>query len=228
MEAIVRILETSERRTEILGRFDAAFAAGLEGTRPLLERWLGDARASGRSWDAILEAWPRRADPYEILLLPRSSRAAPVSWKYSWSRPPEGWEKPDADDSSWREGRGHFATRAHPRTDPGTLWQGSDVWLRREIRHDVPIGSASRLRSSIIVRTWNDDEAEVYLNGFELARVRQWTESYVTTVHRIEGVLREGRNVLAVHCHNQEGSGIIDVELGLRIETETSDADPSR
>jgi beta-galactosidase len=56
---------------------------------------------------------------------------------------------------------------------------------------------------------------EVYLNGVEVAREPDWTSGYVELPLTTETVtaLHSGRNLLAVHCHQNSGGQYVDAEL---------------
>jgi hypothetical protein len=69
--------------------------------------------------------------------------------------------------------------------------------------------------SSIGLRVHHDEDAEIYVNGILGARLPRWTTGYVEVplADAAVAALRPGRNVLAIHCHQQGGGQYIDAGL---------------
>ncbi len=59
----------------------------------------------------------------------------------------------------------------------------------------------------------HDEDAEIYLNGHQVQQLRGYTTSYtlVPLDRTAAAALKQGRNVLAVHCHQTGGGQYIDV-----------------
>src|SRR6266481_5192181 len=51
-----------------------------------------------------------------------TSQQEPVTWRYTFERPPQGWNRPGFDDSAWKEGPGGFGTGGTPAVRVGTTW----------------------------------------------------------------------------------------------------------
>lgn len=67
----------------------------------------------------------------------------------------------------------------------------------------------------------HDEDAEVYINGVLVASTKGFLTSYTLmplSVEKIREILRPGKNVIAVHCHQTTGGQYIDVGLSLIIE----------
>ncbi len=147
--------------------------------------------------------------PPVVKVLVPSSQKQPQTWRYTTQVPAEGWEQPDFDDSAWQQGPGGFGTRETPGAVVGTEWKGPDIWLRRSF----PWKRARLEQPSLIVH--HDEDAEVYLNGRLVGKFSGYTTDYANLPAKpaLGEALVEGRNVLAVHCHQTEGGQYIDVGL---------------
>jgi hypothetical protein len=141
-------------------------------------------------------------------------------WKYTLTDPGKGWQKPDFDDTQWKEGACGFGH------DPGNLpsaqargirteWTTSDIWLRKVFEAPEALSQASLAFS-------HDEDMDVYLNGTLVLSRSGYIADY--EVHQLSGeqskCLRTGKNVLAVHCHQTAGGQYIDVGFAYRAKTE--------
>ncbi|MFQ6096318.1 MAG: glycoside hydrolase family 2 TIM barrel-domain containing protein, partial [Armatimonadota bacterium] len=163
---------------------------------------------------AAYETQPPRILQVEWTTLTPTSRREPQEWRYTTSEPAADWFEADFDDSAWREGRGGFGTNRTPGAVVGTMWDTSDIWIRRTFRVDRVAFSLASLD------VHHDEDAEVYVNGKMVATLKGYTTDYV--LHEATEALREalvvGENTLAVHCHQTVGGQFIDV--GIRVATE--------
>jgi putative heme-binding domain-containing protein len=151
--------------------------------------------------------------PLETRTLADTSERAPVRWRYQQQPPPDGWYAPGFDDAVWNYGPGGFGTRGTPGAVVRTEWNTADIWLRREFTLARNLETA-RTRS-VALRVHHDEDVEVYLNGVEAARLQRWTSGYVEVALSPEAVrsLHTGRNVLAIHCRQNNGGQYIDAGL---------------
>jgi putative heme-binding domain-containing protein len=149
--------------------------------------------------------------PLKARAIAETSEIAPVPWRFTLTAPPRGWAAVNFDDSSWAVGPGGFGTTGTPGAVVRTDWRTSDIWLRREF--NLP-ARAVRLQK-VALRLHHDEDAEVYLNGVEVGRVTRWTTGYGDVPLNRAGIaaLRSGRNVLAIHCRQQNGGQYIDAGL---------------
>jgi hypothetical protein len=151
--------------------------------------------------------------PKIVTLLP-TSQVDSQKWRYSEAKPAEGWEKADFDDSTWKEGPGGFGEKSTPGSVVRTPWKTDDIWLRRTF--EVPAGKHEGLHLSIHY----DEDAEVYINGILAAKTTGYTTAYtlVTADEAASKAIHEGKNTIAVHCHQTGGGQYIDVGLVEMVE----------
>lgn len=151
--------------------------------------------------------------PLETRIIAATAEREPVRWSYSLQPPVPGWFAPDFNDRSWTNAPGGFGTRGTPGAIVRTEWRTRDIWLRREFTFRG--NPASLAPADLALRIHHDEDAEVYLNGVEAARVPRWTSGYVDVPVNAEAVraLRPGRNTLAIHCRQNTGGQYIDAGL---------------
>jgi hypothetical protein len=159
----------------------------------------------------LVEAAPeefRLAAPADESPLPTSRRKT-ILWRYTFGKPPDGWPAAGFDDSRWKEGRGGFGEYGTPGGVVGTLWKTPDIWLRRSFT----LGEKKLSHPHLLMH--HDDDAEVYLNGILAARLTKYVTSYEAIKLGPEATtaLRPGKNVLAVHCHQESGGQYIDAGI---------------
>jgi hypothetical protein len=120
-----------------------------------------------------------------------------VSWRYTTEAPPETWADIDYDASEWAEGLGGFGRSTSPVPLVRTTWTERQLWLRHEFELDDTNLSAPYLRVHHI------EDAAIYLNGTEIARLPFSTAQYVDIplANHFRALLRPGRNVLAVQAY---------------------------
>jgi len=152
--------------------------------------------------------------PKVATLLP-TAETAPAVWRYfTTGTVPEGWERPDFDDASWRRGQSGFGESTTPGSKVNTEWKSSDIWLRREFElKERPAGD-------VRLRIHHDEDAEVYLNGVLIKKVAGYTTDYssLRLSEEAQRALKVGTNTLAVHCHQTGGGQYIDVGFDAWIE----------
>ncbi|MDB6134363.1 MAG: putative glucose/L-sorbosone dehydrogenase, distantly related to bacterial beta-galactosidase [Verrucomicrobiales bacterium] len=148
--------------------------------------------------------------PQRMTVLSPTAEQGPVPWRSTQSEPHEGWQRPDFDDSAWPLTPGGFGTPGTPAAVIRTRWATQDIWLRREFTV-AETGEAPVLAW----RVHHDEDAELYLNGIETARLPRWTQGYATIKLSSEAArtLKEGRNVIAIHCRQSGGGQYIDAGL---------------
>ena len=88
-----------------------------------------------------------------------------------------------------------------------TAWTTGDIWLRRVV--ELP---AEKLASPLL-RVFHDEDCEVFVNGVQVARLPGYTTNYTLAPVADATVLKPGRCVLAVHCHQTAGGQGIDVGI---------------
>ena len=151
--------------------------------------------------------------PRQSQVLAATSEQSPVLWRYSLQPPTNGWFQADFDDSRWALSPAGFGTRGTPGSVVRTEWRTRDIWLRRVFT--LGSGAAEKKGRSLALRLHHDEDVEIFLNGKAVAREPRWTTGYVELPLSAEAVsaLREGRNVLAIHCRQTGGGQYIDAGL---------------
>lgn len=146
--------------------------------------------------------------PIENVVVETSEKVG-QTWRYTTSRPADGWEKPSFAADKWLQGQGGLGTRDTPGTMVRTEWKTTDVWARRDFElRDLP-------GKDLFLRIHHDEDAEVYVNGVLAAKVSGFTTTYTTIPISPEAVrsIKAGTNSLAVHCKQTGGGQYIDVGI---------------
>jgi hypothetical protein len=112
--------------------------------------------------------------------------------------------------TGWKQGWSGFGTPTTPGSAVRTIWNTGDIWLRREV--SIPAGTDLK-RLYLVVH--HDDEVEIYINGVLAAKEEGHLTKYepIAILPAARGVLRAGRNLVAVHCHQAGGGQFVDVGL---------------
>jgi len=150
--------------------------------------------------------------PVQKTLVPTAEKD-PVTWRYTTETPPDNWFEPEFDASSWKEGPAGFGQRNTPGANVRTEWQTPDIWLVRVL--ELPAAAKLHIKSSLHLRMHHDEDAQVFLNGVLVKKVAGFTTDYGLFPIADEGqsLLRTGKNVIAVHCHQTGGGQYIDVGI---------------
>ena len=151
-------------------------------------------------------AWaPMPKAPKVTTVVPAADKQ-PATWNYTTTKPSGDWATTQFNDAAWKRGQSGFGTRNTPEVVIGTVWNSSDIWLRREIEL-----SAKNLAD---VNLWlhHDEDAEVYINGVLALRTEGFTGQYDSFTLTAEGraALKPGKNLIAIHCHQTGGGQYID------------------
>jgi beta-galactosidase len=90
-----------------------------------------------------------------------------------------------------------------------TAWKEKDIWLRRGFEWD---GTAFDIAALVI---HFDNATEVSVNGKEIWRGDRWVDAYVgfEVTAELARALEPGKNVVAVHCHQDDGGQFIDLAI---------------
>lgn len=129
----------------------------------------------------------------------------------------DGWNLLGFNDSNWKEGQLPISDNKEM---AGTFWESDDIWVRREfsvdkINEDEPL----------FLKLQHDDNVEVYLNGTLVFKKDGWNNrfEYFDISSKAKGLLREGKNVLAIHLKNTAGGRFLDVDLVNKIPSDKAD-----
>ncbi len=129
-------------------------------------------------------------------------------WRYTISKPLDGWQQPDYNDKSWQDAPGGFGTADTPGARLGTNWDSDRIWLRKQFTLDtIPAKPALLIH--------HDEDAEVFINGQSVANFSGYTTKYEVVPLAAEAAkaLRPGENLLAVQCTQTGGGQFIDVHV---------------
>ena len=152
--------------------------------------------------------WAAFPTPPEFATVVPTAEIAAQEWSYTFEQPAADWFSVSFDDSAWPRGMSGFGTQGTPGAIIGTVWNASDIWLRRTFE-------LSNAMLKPMLRIHYDEDAEVYINGVLAAQTSGYAQSYENLEITTEGIraLRPGENTLAVHCHQTTGGQYIDVGI---------------
>lgn len=159
---------------------------------------------------------------FEATVLVGDSREAnPPDWSYTTTDPGQDWAKADFDATAWPVGKGRFGTSDN--IGISTPWADPDIWLRTTF-------SSASAATRYLVSAMHDDGMEAYLNGTPILTASSWNGDYDETLSdAAHQAIVAGKNVLAVHCHNDQGPQFVDVGLfGLENTATTRIVAPAR
>ena len=174
----------------------------------LSDRAVWNKWASGDKVKAT--GWAPLPLPPKITEVVSTSRQTAVNWRYTITKPADGWIKPDFDATAWNEGPAGFGTDGTPGAVVHTTWNTGDIWIRRTFT--MPEGKFKNLQFSV----FHDEDVEIYVNGVLAAAEGGFTTDYepleITSAAR--ALLTPGATItLAAHCHQTEGGQNIDIGL---------------
>jgi hypothetical protein len=146
--------------------------------------------------------------PEVVEVVPTSQKDG-LEWRYTFAKPSGDWFKADYSDNGWKTGPGGFGTKGTPGSVVRTEWNTSDIWLRREFT--LPEGRFADLNLML----HHDEDVEVYINGVLAAKLPGYVSAYeeVPISKEALAVLKPGKNVFAVHCHQTTGGQYVDVGI---------------
>jgi len=171
--------------------------------RALWQKWSRRDRNKAADWAPLPQ-------PPQVTEVAASSKLAPATWSYTTVKPGDGWTRPDFDSSQWKQGPAGFGTQGTPGAVVRTLWNTSDIWLRRDLT--LPEGQFAHLQFDV----HHDEDVEIYVNGVLAASEAGFTTGYVALdiTPAARALLKPGAKVtLAVHCLQTVGGQNIDVGL---------------
>ena len=163
----------------------------------------------------MVSKWNRRLyapAPTLQVLVPSSQDAGTPGqvWSYTTEEPASDWASLDYDDSHWQKGQAGFGSPNTPGATVRTEWSTSDIWLRRVVQIEAPLNG-----DTPFFHVHHDEETEVYLNGQEVLSLSGYTSDYriCEVPEDSRQLLRSGKLVIAVHCHQSMGGQYIDLGL---------------
>lgn len=137
------------------------------------------------------------------------------NWQYITTDPGKGWMSKDFNASAWQTARGGFGTPNTPGARIGTVWNTGDIWIRQQfdLQH-ISMASLNKL----MLRVHHDEDCEIYINGVLAATMEGWTSDYQNfpvSAAAKAALVRNGHNVIAIHCTNKTGGQYIDAGLSI-------------
>ena len=132
----------------------------------------------------------------------------PVNCLYTFETPAAGWQQEKFETSNWKAGKLPFGKGWD--NDFATAWDTKEIWVRRTFNHD---GASI---DYLLAKLRYDEDVEVYLNG---NKIYSCGNCYVTSVktypleEAIKKYLKNGENILAMHCINTQGYAWLDAGL---------------
>lgn len=145
---------------------------------------------------------------YNVLLPSTAQESYQAS--YSFDKPADGWNQDNFNDVNWKKGDAPFGDSKQAKTK----WTTDDLYYRRTF--DI-----SKINSSQKYLILNhDDNVVVYLNGKEIYQKEGYVHQFIY-IPLSAGVLKAGKNVLAIHIKNTAGGRYLDAGIVEEIPNDT-------
>jgi hypothetical protein len=133
-----------------------------------------------------------------------------AQWLYTTTAPGPRWSSVLFKATGWKLAWSGFGTPSTPGAAVRTIWNTADIWLRREVT--LPAGVDLK---HLYLVVHHDEDVEIYINGVLAAKEEGFLTRYepVAISPQARAVIRPGRNLVAVHCHQSGGGQFVDVGL---------------
>jgi len=158
-------------------------------------------------------------DRQNLIPIIPSSRAEAWSARYTFNKPQGDWTAMAYDDNQWKLGQAAFGTSDMPRAK--TIWPTEDIYIRRSFEL-----TDFSLEDDLVINYSHDDVFTLYINGTKLIETDySWNNDVEFTLNpAAKKLLKKGKNVIAVHCHNTTGGAYVDFGI-FKKEAKTYDFD---
>lgn len=147
-------------------------------------------------------------------VLPSSEKSA-TTWSYTFDKPDSlTWFTTTYNAAAWKTGEAGFGTKGTPGALVRTTWDTKDIWLRKEFALSNP----EVKKENLVLSIHHDDDCEVYINGVKAAMAGGHTSGYSMLRLNEAGkaaLQLNGKNVIAVHCHQNRGGQYIDAGISV-------------
>lgn len=141
------------------------------------------------------------------ILLADARQGDQQQWNYTFDDPGQQWFEADYQPKDWKVGPAGFGVQGTPGAIVRTEWNTPTIWLRRQF--DLP-----EIPKGISLTVHHDDYVQVWINGqFAYAQDGHISGYSVAPVSRSTSLLRQGKNVIAVHCRKGETGQYVDVGI---------------
>lgn len=154
--------------------------------------------------------------PVQVTTVVPSAKEKPSMWKYTTDKPKGDWKAAGFDDSGWEKGMSGFGAAGTPGGIVNTPWNTREIWLRRTIELPKNV----RIRD-LVLDMHHDEDVEVFINGAVAAKLSGYTTGYEPVLLREKALqaMKQGPNVIAIHCVQTVGGQYIDAGLSVMQET---------
>ena len=115
---------------------------------------------------------PKKDRPVNGIIL-ADSRKTPQTWEYSFKKPADHWFEIAFDDSKWKKGPAGFGTKGTPGSVVRTTWNQREIWMRIDF-------GLTEIPAKLTMSVHHDEDAEIYLNGKQIATLKGYIGSYKT------------------------------------------------
>ncbi len=135
-----------------------------------------------------------------------TGETAASPWSWTTKAPTGPWTSTDHfDEDGWSKGPGGIGAGDPPSLAIRSRWATPEIWARRKF-------SFTGSTEGLYLRIFHDEDAEVYLNGVKIASLSGYTSAYenIALDARARAAMRQGTNVLAIHCRQTGGGQGID------------------
>lgn len=139
-------------------------------------------------------------------------------WRYTFEQAPEGWEQPDFDDSSWKQGSSGFGNTGTRAGKIGTEWVSKQIWLR------TTFNAKEERPHALVLDIFHTHDVTVYWNGKQIFKETGYGTFYYRKLLDSKEILKvwtPGKNTIAVKCQVTNGDRQY-VDLGLEFIKEAS------
>lgn len=149
----------------------------------------------------------------------------PWTGLYTRQTPKAGWQAPDFDAQGWKEGQAAWGSDGLSFVRTRWREENSDLYVRRTFSL-----TSADLSSDLWLMYSHDDVFEIYINGTKVADTGEtWREGVkLHLTSELKCLLKEGKNVIAAHCHNTTGGAYTDFGLYRNILTPNADVQTAK
>lgn len=146
------------------------------------------------------------------IMAPIAPMADKEKWtgRVSYEVQKDGWQSLDFEDGKWIEQKAAWGSPNLSHISNEWSKENTDIYIRREV--DI---TAEQLAKDLYLKYSHDDVFELYVNGTRVASTGEtWVDNVILNVDKeMKKLFREGRNVIAAHCHNTTGGAYADFGL---------------
>jgi len=144
----------------------------------------------------------KNENSFNTLLASSDEKEYEVKYTFDAPAPASEWSVLKYDDSKWKQGTAPFGDNEYSKTK----WNTDNIYLRRTF-------SLNKLSTKKkYLKLQHDDNVKVYLNGSLIYDKEGWVEEYIY-IPIENNLLKEGANILAIHCKNTAGGQYLDAGI---------------